>query len=157
MIHSLPYNKHKMKKAQRGPTWFADEHFLELTVSFPGPPPSQWRLERKVYEHEYSFAGRGGDSKVTSERDKKSDYEEEGRASARSSYEACAIYTCTRLDEAKAATTGDGDEAETQAADKARAKRPPGPEPHPPPKKAIMKIRLQYPFSLSLTAHPDTN
>lgn len=134
-----------MNKAQRGPTWFEDEQFLESTVRFPGAPPSQWRLESKIYEHEYSLAGRDGDSKVSGESDRKSDHTGEGGERRRSSYEACAIYTCTRLDEAKPATTDDSDEAETQAGDKTGARRKPGPEPDPPPEKAIMKIRLQYP------------
>lgn len=50
------------------PSWFDDEHFLGLAVTFTSPFPSQWRLEKKIHDRVYRspVTGTGdGDGKVT--------------------------------------------------------------------------------------------
>lgn len=135
-----------MKKAPRGPTWFEDEEFLNLDVSFPDPSSSRWRLERKIYEREYSLAGKDreanaadGENGNTDNGDKGEKEEREERERERGSYEACAVYLCTHIEEPKRAASVDGDERKTEA--KVKPERA---KPDPRPKKAIMKIRLQY-------------
>lgn len=37
------------------PTWFDDEQYLGLVVTFTSPTPSRWRLEQKINDREYHF------------------------------------------------------------------------------------------------------
>lgn len=164
-----------MKRPSTGPTWFEDDQFLELEISFPGPPPSRWRLEQKIHEHDHSLAGKaknpGTGNEGKGKEDKEgpaghgdTDTESAGKEEMEeeSTYEACAIYICSRIDEPESKPTGTSvpvdnslnktDNPKINVEVKAEAEQKMDPE--PPPKKAIMKIRLQYPPpSLLLRTH----
>ncbi|RMJ25401.1 hypothetical protein PHISP_03718 [Aspergillus sp. HF37] len=136
-----------MKRASRGPTWFEDEQFLDSEVSFPDPSASRWRLKRKIYEREYSLAGRDRETTAANGEDGNADRGERGkREREKESNEACAIYLCTRIDEPNLNPAASDDrnegESDSQTEDKEKSEQA---KPDPRPKKAIMKIRLQIP------------
>lgn len=135
------------------PIWFDDEHFLELEISFWGPKPTRWRLDKKIYEHEYSVTIADGHTKTKDrtgsqpgnkpdrkggerpdgdnsggsrgDKDPREVNHDRGGACREESREACAVYTCSRIEDPDPDDTNE----ETSLT---------------PPKIGIMKIRLQY-------------